>query len=234
MDRNVYVSDFNKWAVNFGSTSGMETLGCQFTDSRDGHVYVCTTIGTQVWMAENLGYLPSVNTYPSYSSATSYYYVYEYNGTSVSEAKATANYGTYGVLYNWPAAMAACPSGWHLPTDEEWKILEKNQGMTESDADATIWRNSGTVGGKLKETGTSHWYSSNTGVTNSSGFTALPGGYYNSGGFLLLGPRAFFWTASGNGASNIWYRALYAEYAGVYRNNYDRGIAMSVRCLQNN
>jgi uncharacterized protein (TIGR02145 family) len=54
-------------------------------------------------------------------------------------------------LYNWPAAIAACPAGWHLPTDEEWKILEKNQGMTNSDGDATEWRNSGTVGGNFGE-----------------------------------------------------------------------------------
>ena len=71
-------------------------------------------------MAENLAWLPGVSPSSDGSETLSYYYVRGYEGTVVSEAKAVANYSTYGVLYNWPAAMAACPDGWHLPSDGDW------------------------------------------------------------------------------------------------------------------
>lgn len=95
-----------------------------FTDSRDGHVYKTTTIGDQIWMAENMAYLPEVQSGTSGSVLNSRYYVLEYYGTDTTEAKATANYAKYGVLYNWQAAAYhACPDGWHLPSDEEWTKL---------------------------------------------------------------------------------------------------------------
>jgi hypothetical protein len=94
-----------------------------FTDSRDGHKYKYVKIGSQVWMAENLAYLPIVNLGSSKSHTEPKYYVYSYTGTDVNEAKKTSNYSTYGVLYNWPAAIAACPPGWHLASDSEWTIL---------------------------------------------------------------------------------------------------------------
>jgi uncharacterized protein (TIGR02145 family) len=75
-------------------------------------------------MAENLKYLPSVSPSEDQSETEPHYYVYDYQGTNVSDAKATANFKKYGVLYNWPAAMEACPPGTRLPTDEEWHILE--------------------------------------------------------------------------------------------------------------
>ena len=109
--------------------------GNSFTDYRDGNVYKTDTIGTKIWMAENLKYLPSVG-FGEASIKTPYYYVYGYNGTNVNEAKATLNYSTCGVLYNWPAAMAGetfspfrvqgvCPSGWHLPSIAECKELRR-------------------------------------------------------------------------------------------------------------
>jgi uncharacterized protein (TIGR02145 family) len=204
-----------------------------FTDSRDGHSYPYKTIGTQTWMTENLAWLPSVNPFSVYSYDTPFYYVYGYEGSTVASAKATGNYTTYGVLYNWPAALTACPSGWHLPTDEEWKVLEKNQGMSQSDADAAGWRYSGTIGGKLKEAGTSHWISPNTGATNSSGFTALPGGLSTSEGFTYLGSYTTFWSASESDASLAWGRTLYCYRDGVYRYYGYCYYGFSVRCLQN-
>jgi uncharacterized protein (TIGR02145 family) len=203
-----------------------------FTDSRDSRIYKWVKVGTQTWMAENLAYLSSVSPSASGSETDPYIYVYGYEGAILSAAKAIANYNTYGALYNWPAALTACPAGWHLPSDAEWKILEKNQGMTQSDADASGLRNSGTVGGKLKETGTTHWLSPNSGATNASGFTTLPGGYRDAfGGFGGLGTVAYFWSAS-EAAPFAWNRYL-SDNDGVYRYNYYfLRNGYSVRCIK--
>jgi len=82
-----------------------------FTDSRDNTDYRYITIGTQTWMAENLRVLPSVSDPDDGSPDDPYYYVYDYYGTDVAAAEATENYKTYGVLYNWEAALTACPDG---------------------------------------------------------------------------------------------------------------------------
>src|SRR5574344_921488 len=121
-----------------------ETTSGTFTDARDGNQYNWVKIGDQIWMAENLAYLPSVNMVAdgSEDAAGSYYYVYGYDGTNVADAKATANYTTYGVLYNWTAALTACPTGWHLPTDAEWTTL------------ITFLGGENVASGKRKETGT--------------------------------------------------------------------------------
>jgi uncharacterized protein (TIGR02145 family) len=207
--------------------------GESFIDNRDGHIYSYKTIGTQTWMAENLAWLPSVSPSSAGSETSSYYYIYGYEGTSTDAAKTTANYTTFGVLYNWVAAKTACPTGWHLPDDAEWKVLEKNQGMSDSDADAEGWRSSGTVGGKLKESGTTHWLSPNTGATNTSGFTALPGGYrLNGGGFSLLDNDAIFCAASGYDALRTWFRNVDYHHDGVYRGYDSKGGGVSVRCLK--
>ena len=203
-----------------------------FTDSRDGKVYKTVTIGEQVWMAENLAYLPSVVGPATESYTDPYYYVYGYDGTSVATAKATTNYQTYGVLYNWPAALSACPPGWHLPSDAEWKQLEMYLGITSAQADATGWR--GTAeGGKLKEEGTTHWDSPNTGATNSSGFTALPGGYRGyDGKFYYLGIYGYWWSSTDFNTFYAWRRTLNYYFSYVYRLSYYKDDGHSVRCLR--
>lgn len=92
-------------------------------DTRDNHTYKTVRIGKQVWMAENLAFLPAVSKFATGSDVDKYYYVQAYEGVDVSEAKATANYSAFGVLYNWSAAVSACMNGWHLPSDKEWSIL---------------------------------------------------------------------------------------------------------------
>ena len=146
--------------------------GYPFTDSRDGNLYETVEIGTQCWMKQNLAYLPSVNPPSGGSQTLPYYYVYGYSGTGVSEARATANYQTYGVLYNWTASLTACPQGWHLPSDSEWDVLVNYLG------------GDNVAGGKMKEAGTAHWNSPNTGATNESGFTGLPGGFRSNYGYF--------------------------------------------------
>lgn len=94
-----------------------------FTDPRDGIVYRIVQIGAQRWLAENLKYLPAVCPATTTPDGSPFYYVYDYQGNSVEEAKATANYQNYSVLYNWAAALESCPPGWHLPGDAEWMAL---------------------------------------------------------------------------------------------------------------
>src|SRR5690554_4182629 len=188
-----------------------ETTSGTFIDSRDGNEYNWVQIGDQVWMAENLAYLPSVNMVAdgSEDAAGSYYYVYGYDGTNVAEAKATDNYATYGVLYNWTAAMNACPDGWHLPSDAEWTELTDYLG------------GESVAGGKLKETGTTHWASPNTGATNETGFTALPGGYRNNTGtFHGIGYYGYWWSATEGNATRAWDRGMHCSSSSVSRLSY--------------
>jgi len=188
-----------------------------FTDSRDGTVYKTVKIGNQVWMAENLKYLPSVVEPETGSASISCYYVYDYDGTDVNAAKATSNYKTYGVLYNWIAAVNACPTGWHLPTDAEWTQLTDYLGG------AVV------AGGKLKETGTTHWDEPNTGATNETGFSALPGGWRsNNGSFYYIGSYSSWWV----GAESYMSRGMRYSNSDVTESNANNLFGLSVRCVK--
>ncbi|NCC88386.1 MAG: hypothetical protein EOM05_11100 [Clostridia bacterium] len=217
------------------TNSGAETSGT-FTDSRDGTVYEFVTIGTQVWMAENLKYLPSVVGPGTGSETIPYYYVYDYDGTNINDAKATTNYATYGVLYNWPAAMAgatsssmnpsgvqgACPSGWHLPSEPEWAQLGYFLGGENIAA------------GRLKETGTEHWNSPNIAASNEFGFTAIPGGRRASNGvFDYIGSMGHYFGASEAGVSYFWARKIYDYYGSYFGDESSKQTASSVRCIKN-
>src|SRR5690554_1164186 len=200
-----------------------ETTSGTFIDSRDGNEYNWVQIGDQVWMAENLAYLPSVNRVAdgSEDAAGSYYSVYGYDGRNVADAKATDNYATYGVLYNWTAAMNACPDGWHLPSDAEWTELTDYLG------------GESVAGGKLKETGTTHWASRNTGATNETGFTALPGGSRDDdGSFYHVGRYGNWWSATEYGASRAWYRGMLYYSSDLHSYSYDKEDGFSVRCVR--
>jgi len=204
-------------------TENLVTLKCgyPFTDSRDGNKYETIQIGDQCWMKKNLAYLPIVSPSSTGSSTSNYYYVHGYQGTNVTEAKATANYQTYGVLYNWPASLTACPQGWSLPTDDEWTVLTDYLGGTNI------------AGGKMKEAGTAHWNSPNTGATNSSGFSCLPAGYrYFAGNFGYLGDYGYWWSSSERSSSYAWLRILGCDYEDVYRDDDSKKCGFSVRCLR--
>ena len=203
-----------------------------FTDSRDNHSYKYVKIGEQTWMAENLAYLPDVNPPSEQSDTDPCYYVYGFQGDGVGAAKINLNYSTFGVLYNWPAAKTGCPSGWHLPDDDEWMVLEQSLGMTEEASWASGAREWGEVGKQLKEAGTIHWTKPNTG-TNSSEFTARPGGNHNAKpDFAQKGNCAYFWTSYGN-SSGAWTREMWNDNSSVYRVSEDIRWGFSVRCVQN-
>jgi uncharacterized protein (TIGR02145 family) len=207
-----------------------------FTDARDGNVYRTVTIGNQVWMAENLKYLPGVVGPEAGSVTTPYYYVNNYSGAIVSDAKALSNYNTYGVLYNWPAAIngglssaenpsgvqGVCPDGWHLPSNAEWQEL------------LLFVSNDGTSGGKLKETGTSHWLIPNTGATNEFGFTALPGGvrFENTSSFDAPGEVGWWWSSTGPGANSATFYRMFHNIDGVIGFSESKALGLSVRCVK--
>ena len=211
----------NSSGTGYGSTMSFTTQegssGGTFTDTRDGKVYQTVVIGTQEWMAENLAYLPSVVGPGTGSNTTSYYYVYGYDGTNVTDAKATSNYTTYGVLYNWPAAMAGsassnanpsgvqgvCPAGWHLPSDAEWTELTDYLGGI-----------------------------SVAGATNETGFTALLGGSRTStGDFNYIGFDGDWWSATEDDTNYAWSRLMTFD-GSVYRYVGDKEVGFSVRCVR--
>lgn len=224
--------------VNFTTlVMGLPCPGLQIiTDSRDNNTYNTVQIGNQCWMSENLKYLPSV-TYPTNGSRTlPYYYVYDYQGTVVSDAKSTSKYATYGVLYNWTAAMAnsssssnnpsgvqgVCPSGWHLPSDLEWtQLINYFVGFS--------------PGNMLKESGTTHWQSPNNllGATNASGFTALPGGTRNvDGTFGYVGQIGNFWSTTQSSSSFAYRKGMTYNTIDVNSSNQDKELGFSVRCIK--
>jgi uncharacterized protein (TIGR02145 family) len=209
----------------------------------DGKSYAVVKIGTQTWMAENLAWLPAVCPSATGSDSIRNYYVYGYEDSVVAAAKNTPNFKLNGVLYNWPAAMNeggksssvhggiqdVCPAGWHMPYDEDWKILETYLGMIQHDADTIYLRSSGEVGEKLKSS--LNWYNGGNG-SNFSGFTALPGGYRNThGGFSNLGNYALFWSATLSDTA-VWYRSLYFNDTGVFRFTTLKSHGLSVRCIK--
>ena len=195
--------------------------------SHDGYDYSTVQIGDQCWFAENCRYLPEVSPSSEESVTDPYYYVYDYQGSNVGAAVSTSNYDTYGVLYNWPAVMTEdiCPSGWHIPTDEEFAELTDFLG------------GEGVAGGNMKEAGYDHWNSPNTEATNSSGFTALPGGFCFFSGFYGNGDYGYWWTSSisvsdMDGALGSWRRRLDNDLDIVIRATHMGHYGMSARCVQ--
>ncbi len=181
-------------------------------DARDRKTYRAIKLGSQYWMSENL----------NYSTQGSNAYDYSANSASI-----------YGRLYDWITAQTACPAGWHLPTDAEWRQLEVFLGM-DSNTSLMEWYRGGIEGGMLKEEGTQYWASPNDGATNISGFSARPGGYRTPGGlFGGINTHAGFWSSTANGEGKAIYRALHTEKAQAGRDWYDKGYGFSIRCVKN-
>jgi uncharacterized protein (TIGR02145 family) len=190
-----------------------------FTDARDGHVYGYVQIGDQVWMSENLAYLPNVNTPETEDER---YFVYDYLGTSVTEAKATDNYKTYGVLYSYFAARyGCCPDGWHLPTEDECNQLFYLLGSA--------------AASQLKAT--TGW-AEETNALNTTGFSATPAGYYGGEEFNGLTYITTYWNYDSDCLYGIpnWRLVGGADY--VYQSLESRynanSTGYSVRCIRNN
>ena len=216
----------NSAGTGYGSAMSFTTQGGTtgtVTDI-DGNVYNTVTIGTQVWMVENLKTtkyrdgtsIPNVTDNISWSNLTTGAYC-DYSNTP-------SNSATYGKLYNWYAATNAhniAPTGWHVPTDADWTTL------------TTYLGGEGVAGGKLKETGTTHWQSPNIGATNETGFTALPGGIRNyNGSFDYIGSHGYWWSATESGAASAWLRFMGFSYSYVFSYGANKELGFSVRCVR--
>ena len=187
--------------ISFTTTGGAGGEPCSgltsVTDSRDGQVYPTVQIGNQCWLQKNINYQ---------------------TGNSWCYANNSSNCDTYGRLYDWHTALGVCPSGWHLPGDEEWTAL------------TTFLGGEFLAGEKMKSA--SGWYYYGNG-TNSSGFTALPGGNcYRNDLFNGRLSRAYFWSATEVSSTNAWNRHLYSNKEDVSRDIYDKTHGFSVRCLK--
>ncbi|MCX6224425.1 MAG: hypothetical protein NTV01_06685 [Bacteroidia bacterium] len=207
-----------KWTLSGGCLENSDMVFIAFisngdmTDSRDSKTYRTVVIGNQEWMAENLNYLANGS--------------YTYSGN-------IENASIYGRLYNWNSAKSACPSGWHLPTDAEWRQFEGFLGMDESTT-LLEWYRGLNEGGMLKEQGTLYWRTPNTGATDITGFTARPGGYRSPTGiFGGIYTQAGFWTSTENVNGKAIYRALHNFKSQIGRDWYDQGYGFSVRCVKN-
>ncbi len=216
------------YATNgIGTSYGNEIVFNTMIADVIGNNYNTVTIGAQVWMSENLKtskyndnyditYTP---VYSDWASLTVPGYCW-YN---------TGNSSVYGALYNWYAVSSTsnggkniCPVGWHVPSDSDWDILVAYLG------------GDGMAGGKLKEAGTSHWASPNTGATNETGFNALPAGVRNNGGgaFTGAGSYAAFWSSTENSPGLAWYRDLQPWWSTILRNTRNEVDGLSIRCLK--
>jgi uncharacterized protein (TIGR02145 family) len=212
----------------------------------ENNAYQTQALGNQCWMAENLnigtpiGSFEADGTTPQdqtdNATIEKYCYGYSTDGDLGQLATGEGNCDTYGGLYQWDEMMqytttegtqGICPTGWHLPTDDEWKTLEMHLGMDQATADTTGWRGTD-EGDKLKE------LSKCAGTTNCavSNFEGLLAGYRDaSGAFGSLGTSASLWSSSESG-SNAWVRYLSSGGSTVLRSTYSRVSGFSVRCLK--
>jgi uncharacterized protein (TIGR02145 family) len=165
-----------------------------FKDPRDGKEYKTVKIGRQIWMAQNLNY--------------------------VTDKSWCQDCDTYGRMYTFQDAMNACPPGWHIPTDEEWKELINYLG------------GASVAGGKLKSK--EHWNSPNIGATNSSGFSGIPAHYRTVDGKIRdAGRQATWWSSSIGPDPAVWTWNLYNDKVSIESLGFYNNSGFSVRCVKN-
>jgi uncharacterized protein (TIGR02145 family) len=181
----------------------------------DGNVYNTIVIGNQVWMTENLKVTRFNNGAPAISI------------TPTNDSNYINNYGR---LYNWEAALKVCPKGWRLPSDYDWFVLLNHLDKTITVLDSTGFLGERT-GDILKST--QLWLESSSSTTNSTGFSALPSGFFQNGDFILIGLTTNFWSSTeGNidqafGGINVTYNS-----ASVFRGYMNKQDGHCVRCLK--
>jgi len=191
----------------------------------DGNVYHTVKIGEQWWMAENLKatHYRNGDSIPNVTDNSEW--IGLQTGAYCNYNNDTSYVAVYGRLYNWFAvdtSSGLAPEGWRIPNDEDWQKLIDYLGGEDI------------AGGKLKESGTAHWVSPNTGATDECGFRALPGGCRNcfSGYYYILGSTTYFWSSSKYSSAFAWYHYLHYHNSAIGRDNINRPYGFSVRCVR--
>jgi uncharacterized protein (TIGR02145 family) len=217
----------NSYGTSYGNQVQFNAASANTLTDIEGNVYPYVTIGSQNWMASNL----KVTKYKNGDPVTNGYATASFAWSSTTQGAFTFPSGdpskkdSFGLLYNRFAiddTRGVCPTGWHMPTDDEWKALEINQGMSSSDADLTgVYR--GTIAPKLREGGT-------------SGLNLQFAGYlfHVDGSYGDFRRQGFYYSSTPGTSTTRYYRSLTVSSdpnaAGVYR-TYNR-YAMSVRCVK--
>jgi uncharacterized protein (TIGR02145 family) len=231
LNLDIQVNNLDKddyWFQNLGDNTQVPSIiqfscGGLYLDTRDGQSYMTIQIGNQCWFMENINIgvmIPGNNNQTNNSQIDKYCY-----------NDLTGMCDTYGGLYQWneaiqystvPGNQGVCPDGCHVPSDAEWTML------TDLFGGETL------AGGKLKETGFTHWNSPNLGATNESGFTAIAGGYrFTNGSFFDWKISANFWSSTEESFGFAWHRGLRYDESIVHRNNNNKNYGFSVRCIVN-
>jgi uncharacterized protein (TIGR02145 family) len=187
-----------------------------FTDQRDGRQYASLVFGSQVWMVENLAYLPKVCRVDENDCG---FWVRDFNGADLAAAKQTQNYKTSGVLYDWSTAQTACPAGWRLPSDADWQMLEMSLGMPAQEAQTGGWRNE-TVAGRLIRGG-------------DTGFNIEFGGARATNGVFTHSDSGIFWCSDEIGPNHGCERVFGQGRRQLGRDTGLKQAGFSVRCVRN-
>jgi len=227
-----YGNELDFTTINFmcGTTSILDI---------DGNAYNTVQIGTQCWMQSNLKVSKYWNGDNIPTGLSNSDWRYTTSGAYAIYNNDPVNDGLYGKLYNHYAvtdSRGLCPTGWHVPSDGEWNILVKYLDPNADTLCGNCWQSS-TAGGALKSTATQPtpggWLSPNTGATNSSGFTALPGGLrFLDGDFYSISNLGYWWSSSVSSGSDAWVRTLYDDLSPIYRTTNFRTYGFSVRCCR--
>lgn len=194
-----------------------------------GRSYQSVLIGKQIWMSENLAYLPSINKKYESSNNKAKYYIYEYNGVNTKEAKEKNNFNNYGVLYNYEAALESIPEGWHLPSDKEWQELEIYLGILKEQINNSNFRGSEDISIKIRS---KTMWKNNNGI-DYYGINIYPAGILNDTFFRKEGYSSFFWTSNNIDETNAWAREVSYVYPGINRTKMNKRYGLSIRCIKN-
>lgn len=205
----------------FSYSCNKDDLNSNTVKDIDGNVYRTITIGTQVWMAENLK-TTKYNDGTRIPEKPYYEWTYLSLGAFCNYNNNDSLASIYGRLYNWYAVNTGklAPKGWHVPTEDDWNVLIDYLG------------GEAIAGGKLKQAGPANWVYPNLGATNETGFNALPGGDILESSFIHLGEYAFWWTSTSlyDGYASGHYLVYDENYIGT--NNVPHYLGFSVRCIK--
>ena len=228
-----YQKIFGEVNNEISQEEGFQETGSEFKESSnlvydiDSNVYHTIKIGTQVWMVENLKTtkyndgtaIPMVTDATAWRDLATPAYCWYKNNEAVSK-------NIYGALYNWFTIDTGklCPKGWHVPSDDEWTALIEYLG------------GESVAGGKLKEASIkpSHWQCPNTGATNETGFSALPGGLrFHDGTFDYIGYWGIWWSSTGYSLGCAWGYGMSHDSSDVNtKDNNELIEGFSVRCVK--